>query len=104
MNYKEEITNGNITSWRRSHRLTISNPYNQAPKIVFDEEDRTAIPDGRSMVTNNTSIEADFDPDKTFKIINPMTGEEIGESNYQNLYVLLFSLYISLANERDLNE
>ena len=102
MDYRETNDNGPVKSWRRAHTINVLNPYKQMPTIQFHEEDRTMLPDGRTMVTNNTAVECEFsDPSKTFPLLHPVTGEVIGQAAYQDVYVMLFSLYMALAGERD---
>lgn len=102
MNYQETTINGEVKTWRRAHTLTILNPYNRIPTIKCDEEDLAMLPDGRMMVVNNTVVESAFtDPAKEFPLIHPATGQVIGTAMYQDLYVLLSSLYLHLAGERD---
>ena len=102
MDYREETVDGTVKSWRRAYSVTVINAYAQTPTIQFGEEDRTTLPDGRSMVTNNTSVGTALDdPTKAFPILHPITGEVIGQATYQDVYVTLFSLYMALAAERD---
>ena len=36
-----------------------------------------------------------------FPLLNPVTGEQIGTAKYQDIYVMLHSLYYYLADVRD---
>ena len=102
MDYREANANGPVKSWRRTHGINVINAYQQMPTIQFQEEDRTMLPNGQTMVTNNTAVEGDFsDPTATFPLIDPNTGATIGQAAHQDVYVMLFSLYMSLAAIRD---
>lgn len=60
------------------------------------------LPDGRTMVVNNTAVEGVFSsPFEEFALIHPETGQVIGAAKYQDLYVLISSLYLHLAGKRD---
>ena len=104
MNYKEEITpvTGAITKWRRAGRVEVRNPYRAIPEIRFYEEERVQYPDGFTTAKEVGFLtEAMKNPENTFNLLNPETGEVIGSSSYQNVYILLFSLYMKLALDRD---
>lgn len=97
--YKE--TNIVTKSWRRSNRVQITNSVGVPPMIEFTEED--AVNDG--ILTNVYPagfIKANFIPENTFDILNPETGEVVGTATHMDVYVLLHSLYINLAVQRDL--
>ena len=86
----------------RSYRVTAHNPANGARAIQFDEEWLTELDDGRFINEPAGSIRKDFnDPTVTFDLLNPETGAVIGSSSYMQVYVILHSLYMHLANERD---
>ena len=98
--YKESQVAG--TRWQRCNRITINNPYGAMPTIRFDEEERIAV--GEQTIGNPVGgILKDFDdPERTFPLCNPMTGESTGATaTYGEVYVLLWSLYMALATERD---
>lgn len=97
-NYKEDVSK----AWQRTGSVTIKNEYKKVASIAFEEEFIT--------VANNTiigtvpvgSIVAPFkDPAVPFDLLHPETGAVIGSATYQDTYVLLHSLYIFLANKRD---
>lgn len=86
----------------RSHRVVASNPASGVRSIRFDEEWLTELDDGRFINEPAGSITRDFiDPDAVFDVLNPETGEVVGQANYLQVYVLLHSLYMHLALERD---
>lgn len=103
--YRESTTNGQMTTWRRAANITISNPADGVPSIVFYEEDKIRLPNGSLMSgpgVRDPQIKADLkDPLTEFPLINPATGEVIGVARYQDLYVVLYSLYLHLAAKRD---
>lgn len=100
-NYREESITGN--KWVRSNKVSITNPYQGVPEVHFGEEEITLLSDGKTLNSNLPGITIPFvDPTKTFPLLNPVTGEEFGvNSTYQEVYVILHSLYIALAKERD---
>lgn len=98
-NYREtEIL---AQAWRRASQVWIDNPLNGVPSITFVEQDVLSAED---TITKREagSLPAVFDPPTVFQLRNPVTGEELGQtSTHQDLFVLLYSLYIDLAVKRD---
>ena len=102
MNYKEEIVTGDVTSWRRAYQIITNNAHQQMPTVTFLEEDRTLLPGGRTMVTNNTSCGVDFStPMRELPLINPETGEVIGIAHDIDFQIMMFSLYMRTVTDRD---
>jgi hypothetical protein len=98
-NYKEQTATA--TAWQRANEVRISNPANGVPNIVFYEEEAINLPSG--IITRNVGnlTESFADPTKTFNLLHPVTGDVIGTAAYQDIYVMLFSLYMALADRRD---
>ena len=101
-NYREENSSGEIISWRRAYEIRILAPFRQAPKAQFNEEDLTLLPDGRTMVTNNTSVECIFDnPERIINAVNRETGEVVGQFPIGLLDAMLTGIYLEEAQKRD---
>lgn len=99
-NYKE--TNIAGTQWKRSHRVIIDNPLNEAPRVIFMEQTVNAIQGGDVITRPAGNIEKVFEPHGIINLINPLTGASTGQTITQlELQVILYSLYIQLAIERD---
>lgn len=100
-NYREQQLSG--SKWVRSNTVNISNPYQGLPVVRFGEEEITELSDGKRVNTPLGDLVEPFsDPTKIFPLVNPLTGEALGvSSSYQDVYVLLHSLYIALAAQRD---
>jgi hypothetical protein len=107
-NYQE----GNVAGrkWRRANRVEISNPPGTDGKLVtFFETEHTELDNGRSFNEQVGKIMEPFlDPTQTFGLRNPVDDSPLLDangvqltSNYQNVYVLLHSLYLFLAERRD---
>lgn len=103
--YRESTTTGTMTTWRRAHTVSIANPYLGVPTIVFREEDRIRLPDGTTIAgpgVRDPEIRVSMDAPLTeFPLRHPATGEIIGTARHQDLYVMLYSLYLDLAAKRD---
>ena len=102
--YKESTIVGE--SWKRSFQILIENFYDRAPKIRFSEEEIFVASDGRlARSFNGDGIEEFFTPENAttqFQLRNPQTEEYIDQfATYQDLYVLIHSLYFHLAKMRD---
>ena len=99
-NYKEQALTG--SEWQRAYRVTIVNQYGGTPAIVYDEEKLGVLSNGNNINTPAGQLRADMsDPATTFDLIHPETGAVIGTAQYLNLHVLLYSLYLHLAAQRD---
>lgn len=100
-NYKESAVAG--TKWTRSWQVNIDNKYQQIPTIAFFEEEVVDTGDGTfiSKMLPGALRESFSDPSKSFNLLNPATGNVIGTASYQDLYVILSSLYSALAELRD---
>jgi hypothetical protein len=105
-NYNEETQTGETVSWTRSNKVIVSNEYGQVPYISFFEEQKIKLPDGTivqgKLDTKRNITESFADPTKPLTLLHPVTGEIIGTATYQDIYIILNSLYIQLAKARDL--
>lgn len=100
-NYKQATVSGE--SWTRCDRVVCNNPLNGEKSIVFQEETIAYIGDNLVNLGNDhvyTSLDEETINTK-FNIINPETGDVLGESTCGEVYALLHSLYMHLALERD---
>lgn len=96
--YKQEQVQG----WQRARTVFIDNPYGEVPSITFNEE--------MIVTDNNIPIFASpvgscaislQDPATGFNLLNPNTDEVIGTAHFQDAYIMLYSLYKKLADDRD---
>lgn len=110
MDYKQNDFSS--TAWQRCRSVTISNPHPASghpmnpqpphPIATFEEEQVFALPDGKFVFTSVGSCSKAFDPAAAFPILDPSTGLPTGQTFTQGvLYVILYSLYMQTAIERD---
>lgn len=99
--YKENIIAGK--SWQRCNKIQINNPYIGDKTVTLFEEEITDLGNGKFLNEPKGSISVIFDnPAATVNLINPVTGDALGATTtYQDIYVILHSLYIQKALERD---
>ena len=98
-NYKSTEVVGE--AYTRCYNITLNNYKNQVPTMTFNEEVWYNIP-GFEMGKVSGSFETRYDPVADIPLINPETGEDLGESVSQTqLQIILHSLYISEAKKRD---
>lgn len=98
-NYKEQTISG--SAWQRANLVQIHNTLNATPTIVFYEEEAVMLPSG--VVTKHVGqlTEIFSDPLKEFNLVHPETGDVLGTATYQQIYLILHSLYMHLAYIRD---
>jgi len=101
MNYQQSTIQGEITIWRRARRVCINNNFEQMPEIEFYEEEKTITPNAVLSRDTETLKETFTNPLEEFNLLHPETGEVIGTAKYQDIYVMLYSLYMKLAERRD---
>jgi hypothetical protein len=100
--YQQNSVSGEITTWKRTNQIVISNPANGIPAAIFVEEIATQLPDGSVMVNPSTQIQESItDMTTSFNLIDPTTGNAVGTMTYGQLYAAMYSLYLSLAAVRD---
>ena len=103
-NYKETTTSG--TSYQRAYNIIIANPKVGKKGIQFAEEQVAVSCDLIANIPLGV-VEKEFTPENaltSFQLLNPETNEAFDPpryATYQDLYVLLFSLYYAVAHERD---
>ena len=97
--YRESTIAGR--KWQRCYRIDLQNNSGATPCAVFFEEERFTVND-ESIGKPVGHIQVAFTtPEKTFPLLNPTNDAVIGRAQHQDIYVLLYSLYRALADERD---
>lgn len=115
-NYKETNLAGN--SYIRAHRVEVIN--GELEKAIYYVEQKVInLDDGEVIRRDAGVVGSQFTPENAstqFKILNPATGAPVKEydpdtgseiemtSTYQEVYTLLYSLYLHIAVERDAAE
>lgn len=102
--YKEGSVAGE--TWKRAFQVSINNEYGALPTIRYDEEDMIQMGAGKYINNrqgSNVSYTFNFsDAGTTFRLKNPLTDEFIDAyATYQDVFVLMHSLYFHLAEQRD---
>lgn len=93
-------------TWRRAFEIFCRNDYEGLQGIEYREEDIFVLADGRPISDRRGERVGEvFTPRNattTFKIRNPLTEEYTTQTaTYQDVFVLLHSLYFYLAERRD---
>ncbi|CAB4136579.1 hypothetical protein UFOVP306_32 [uncultured Caudovirales phage] len=103
-NYNETSVAGNI--WTRCSSVHIVNNYGATPQIIFGEQQLIELNNLPSMVTSGgTSCSASFDASANIAMLDPATGNATGQTvTQQELYNILYSLYIATAKARDASQ
>ena len=101
-NYKGTTVSG--TSYVRSNEVTVRNVLNGYKGIMYCEEE-VSVFGNKIMRENIGAIHQEFTAENAgteFPLLNPITNEPVGSTaTFQDVYVLLFSLYYHLAAQRD---
>jgi hypothetical protein len=105
MKYKEKSVTGQ--SWTRSFQVIIENKLNETPYIRFDEEEVFVVGDNTITQFKGDRVAAPFSQETAgieFPLMNPITNEVIANqtAKYEDIFVLLYSLYHHLAEKRDI--
>lgn len=106
-NYQEQQITG--AKWKRSHFVAIENPLVGEKAVNFYEQFARQTSDGQLTFEEAGSLRQAFsDPSVTFPLRSPVDDSLITDASgapvtttYQNVYVLLHSLYLHLASLRD---
>jgi hypothetical protein len=100
MDYQEKTET--VTSWVRSNLVRIDNRLNATPSMIFSQEKAMKLPDGSVITQPLDNVSADLsDPTRSFKLLNPVTGEDAGEAmTYAEVYAALYSLYLDLVTPK----
>ena len=104
MNYKETTVAG--ASWVRANSVTVHNPLGGTGTIRFNEE-RVIVLEDRTISEPVGYVQESLTADKRSKVFDlkhPDTLEVVGQATYEQVYLLLHSLYIHLAAERDYSQ
>jgi len=101
-NYKETTTSG--TSYTRSNTVILTNEP-EFKHIEFQEERIITLANGEVIRQRGGAVDAEFTADNvstSFAVVNPFTLEDTGATAaYSDVYGLMTSLYLHLAQERD---
>ena len=105
--YQSYSTSGTIYQYQRSQRMVINNPYEGTPVISFHEETIKTLPDGtvlhQAPVGRHLSQKY-TDPNNSFYLIDPSTGNVIGTGTDGQLYNLRYSKYFDMVKQRDASQ
>lgn len=101
-NYNESSVTG--TKYTRSNRVVLVNELGQEPSIHFQEQEVVILGPSDKVMRPGKGIGVTMSADNqtaTFPLLNPLTGATIGTASYQDVYVMMHSLYYALAAARD---
>lgn len=100
-NYQEQPITG--SKWRRSHFVSIENPLAGERAVTFHEQIARQTDDGLASFEDAGSLRQPFtDPSVVFDLRSPVDDSLLGSTaTYEEVYVILHSLYLHLASQRD---
>ncbi len=94
-----EYRNKTATVYMRALGVGIANELNSVPAIRFNEE---WVVDGIGQGFNGSSLRATVEnPSEAFNLLNLETGEVVGSATYNDVVIMISSLYYYLADKRD---
>jgi hypothetical protein len=89
------------TEYRRARLVQIINELNQLPEVIFTEETITQLGE-RTIRGDIAKLRTNYDATKEIDLLNPMTGEPFNaKMTQEQVMVAIYSLYMSLAKDRD---
>ena len=101
-NYNEHSVSGEYYEYQRSNKVIIMNELDSVPEITFMEQVIATLPTGEKMNMRKTKcVDTLSNPLEEFNLLHPFDDTIIGTSKYQDVYVLLYSLYRHVADKRD---
>ena len=101
-NYKETVVQGEYSEYQRSNKVIITNELGGIPEITFMEQVLATLPNGQQLqVRQDKCTDILQDPAETFNLLNPQDDSIIGTAQYQEVYILLYSLYRYVGAKRD---
>ena len=88
--------------WIRSNSAQLTNNYHQIPSIQFNQEVMSSFEDGTIQSLGGIgAIEENLsNPVEQFDLLNPNDGTTIGTATYQDVYIMLASLYAHVAGKQ----
>lgn len=87
--------------WNRFSRIVVDNPRLGAPTVTCVEQEVIAM-EGSEVVRDIGNLAFPFDPAATFPLLNPETGEPVGQMGAGiQAYVLIYSYVMFEAKKRD---
>jgi len=98
--YKEQ--RATATTWRYPRQFVLQLPLDLPATFVVNEEDAFKVGDNVTTSPVPSTLVAQFDPSKMVDLVDPKTLAPTGKQVLlSDVYVALFSFYLSLARERD---
>lgn len=100
--YKQTTITGD--KWTRCYQIVFDNPRSpRTPYVTIKEQEVIALADGSYLPANAGNLRFDYNPANTVNYYDPVTLETTGQTfTEEQLYLMLFSLYIDKAKQRDL--
>jgi len=101
-NYKQTSVVGE--SWVRAYSININNLINQSKTVHFQEEKAIVTGDGDVLTKRVGEVSEQFTQataNTEFPLLDPETGQVVGTAKYSEVYAILHSLYMHLAQKRD---
>lgn len=94
-----QYRNKTAAVYMRALGVSIANELNSVPAIRFNEE---WVVDGISQGFNGSSLHTTVEnPSEAFNLLNLETGEVVGSATYNDVVIMISSLYYYLADKRD---
>lgn len=100
--YKEATVAGK--TWRRCHRVLCENPLGGQPAVNYAMQDVMQLGDGEHITRDAGLFIATLEPGtqgKTYPLLDPATGETVGEMTEGQLFAALHSHFLYVARARD---
>jgi hypothetical protein len=99
-NYNEVVSQG--TMWTRCYEITVSNPFAGLQKTAKFFEEDVVVLDQKIIPNRRGFLQKVFNPSDVVELRDPQTNQVTGETvTHEQIYSILYSLYMASAIERD---
>ena len=93
---------GDVTTYVRPYQTISYGPLNGNNSMIISEEQVMILPDSSTANFAISQLNAEItNPNDSFNIVDPTTGDVTGSMTFAQLKVQMYSLYLYLANIRD---
>ena len=94
------------TRYEYAHKVEIFNTLNQIPLVKFytSTVERDNQTDQERVLEERRTLRQSYDSNEVIPLLNPQTGDVIGQIDYDTLFAGIYSLFFQVATKADTPE